>query len=84
MEDMADMVEEYFLEYSGAFDNEWQDEPYHHGFWRMANGKLIRISEMDDRHLLNAGHMLIRKVGNMPAAIRYELEYRGLHDTISN
>jgi hypothetical protein len=30
------------------------------GFWRMKNGKLIRISEMSDQHLLNTISMIER------------------------
>jgi len=75
---MGDMAELHDWFDRDCFDEDdyFEESPTTYGFWRMANGNLIRISEMETSHLQNVVNLLVRR-GVQPAmAIQLELEYR--------
>jgi hypothetical protein len=48
MGEMADMLNERI------WDDDDFDEPVPNGYWKMRDGKLIKITNMTDKHLVNA------------------------------
>jgi hypothetical protein len=48
------------------------------GFWKTKEGKLIKISEMDNNHLMNAAKMLARKGYDWEEIFLKELKKRNI------
>jgi hypothetical protein len=48
------------------------------GFWKTKEGKLIKISEMDNNHLINSAKMLARKGYDWEKIFLKELKKRNI------